>query len=280
MWIISFWLFPVISACMWVSMLIAMIAKWAVDGYPHYPWMGADQDIAYISDIGASWIKPLFIAGGTVTVVLLDLAFLSERWLRHAGQLVPNRGWLDKGCAILSIFFSIGGALGMILLTSFDARQYPHKHDGFLIMFLFGYVLSAVCLCIEYFRLGIFYRTQHRVLYFSAWIKLAFIVIEVPLAIAFGVEDTKGGSNTNISAVLEWVVAFIFTFYVLSFVIDLLPAVRTKNHVPQGHKRLEMAQMHAGNRHRNNPYDAPLDLEPGHPPMAAIRSYSRYRRGH
>lgn len=36
------------------------------------------------------------------------------------------------------------------------------------------------------------------------------------------------------------VIALIFTFYILSFVIDLLPSVRTRRHVPQGEKRFEM----------------------------------------
>lgn len=42
----------------------------------------------------------------------------------------------------------------------------------------------------------------------------------------------------------DLVIAFIFTFYILSFVVDLLPSVRTKRRVPQGEKRLEMA--HSG----------------------------------
>lgn len=29
---------------------------------------------------------------------------------------------------------------------------------------------------------------------------------------------------------MEWVLALVFTFYVFSFFLDLLPAVRTKNH--------------------------------------------------
>lgn len=37
------------------------------------------------------------------------------------------------------------------------------------------------------------------------------------------------------------VIAFIFTGYILSFVVDLLPSVRTRRHIPQGEKRLEMA---------------------------------------
>lgn len=44
------------------------------------------------------------------------------------------------------------------------------------------------------------------------------------LAIAFGVTSKKKIYNT--AAVLEWAVSFIFTFYILSFFIDLVPAVR------------------------------------------------------
>jgi hypothetical protein len=49
----------------------------------------------------------------------------------------------------------------------------------------------------------------------------------VALAIAFGVCNFR--SAYNAAGVLEWAIAFIFTFYVLSFFIDLLPAVRTKH---------------------------------------------------
>ena len=90
----------------------------------------------YISDVGAQGLKPLFIAGSTVTVVFLDLSFLCERWLRHSGQLARNRGFWDKACAIASILFSIAGALGIILLSIFDTFHHPHMHAGFLIMFL------------------------------------------------------------------------------------------------------------------------------------------------
>lgn len=46
----------------------------------------------------------------------------------------------------------------------------------------------------------------------------------------FGVLDEKG-TNPNTAAILEWVVALVFSFYVLSFIIDLLPAVRTHHHM-------------------------------------------------
>lgn len=81
-------------------------------------------------------MKPLFVAGSAVTVVFLDLAFLSERWLRHSNQLASNKGRLDKTCAILSIFFAIAGAAGLILLSVFDTLRHPKLHDGFIGLFM------------------------------------------------------------------------------------------------------------------------------------------------
>ncbi|KAF4221169.1 hypothetical protein CNMCM5878_009966 [Aspergillus fumigatiaffinis] len=253
MWIISFWIFPVISACMWLAMLLAMLGNWAVLGTPTYPSMEAGQTIAYISDVGAQGLKPLFITGSVITVVFLDLSFVSERWLRHSGQLVPNRGWFDKFCAVASIFFAVAGALGLILLSCYDTLRHPHYHDGFLVMFIVGYLVSAVLICIEYLWLGVFYRSQHRILFASFLIKLAFVIIEVALAIAFGICTRRNSGKKNVAAILEWVIAFVFTGYILSFVVDLLPSVRTRRHIPQGEKRLEMAHEgpNAPHPHRN-----------------------------
>lgn len=195
---------------------------------------------SYISDIGAQGLKPLFVAGSVVMVVFLDLAFLSERWLRHAGQLVPNKGILDKVCAILSIFFAIAGAVGLILLSIFDTLHHSRLHAGFLCLFMIGYLISALLTCAEYLRLGIFYRSQHRILLTSFVIKLLFVIIEVGLAIGFGIcSRSNEKSKRDPGAILEWVIAFVFTGYILSFVIDLLPAVRTRKRVPQGEKYLE-----------------------------------------
>lgn len=45
-----------------------------------------------------------------------------------------------------------------------------------------GYIISAIFACAEYQRLGIHFR-QYRVLRASFWIKLAFIFVEIALAI-------------------------------------------------------------------------------------------------
>ena len=49
--------------------------------------MSPGQNIAYISDIGATDLKPLFITGAVITTVFLDGALVAERWLRHRGRL-------------------------------------------------------------------------------------------------------------------------------------------------------------------------------------------------
>jgi hypothetical protein len=96
-----------------------------------------------------------------------------------------------------------------------------------------GYILSAVFICWEYQRLGIHHR-QHRVLRISFWVKLTFIFVEAALAIAFGVLSKK--SHWNEAAVVEWVIAFIYAFFVWSFAIDFLPATRKRQYTSKDAK--------------------------------------------
>lgn len=68
-----------------------MLGRWVAIGSPHYSSFNTNQHIAYISDIGATnWGKPLFIAGSATAVVVFDVAFVAERWLRHKGRLAQN----------------------------------------------------------------------------------------------------------------------------------------------------------------------------------------------
>jgi Frag1/DRAM/Sfk1 family len=231
-------------------MLLAMLIRWIVISQPHYPSMEERQRVAYISDVGAYDLKPLFITSSVITTVFLDLAILAERYLRHTGRLARNTSAAQKTLSALSICFAVAGSAGLILLGIFDTYRHPRMHDGFLVLFIAGYLFSAIFQCAEYQRLGMHYR-GHRVLRVSFWVKLAFILIEVALAIAF--VATSYTHTRNVGAVLEWVVAFIFTGYILSFLLDLLPSVRTRRHLPQGLEedgRLEMARKNGiGNGH-------------------------------
>ena len=224
-----------------------MLIVWEVEGHPHYASMEATQNIAYISDIGAEGLKPLFIAGCCVTTIFLDLSFAAERWLRHTGRLAKNLHVTEKVLSAFSILFAVAGTAGLILLSIFDALRHKRLHDGFLLLFIAGYVISAIFVCAEYQRLGIHFR-EHAVLRFSFWAKLAFILIEIALAIAFG--STMFTSKRNVAAVLEWVIALVFTFYVLTFFIDLLPAARSTQ-MQANLERMQMQDVENGNHHVN-----------------------------
>ncbi|CAK7244947.1 MAG: hypothetical protein STHCBS139747_006513 [Sporothrix thermara] len=227
-----------------------MLIGWIVDTHrEHYVSMDADQRVAYISDIGASpKFKPMFIALCVVTTVTLDLSFLADRWLRHAGRLTPNGSRGQKILGVLTILFAIIGTAGLILLSVFDVAHHKNLHDGFLLCFLGGYVLSAVCICWEYQRLGKHNRDR-RELRISFWVKLVFVLVEVVLAIIF-VGLTFNDHATG-GAIVEWIIAFIFAFYVFSFAIDLYPAVHTR-HLRQQQRRFNEKGDHNAMKRSSN----------------------------
>lgn len=117
--------------------------------------MEPTQSIAYISDVGAQKLKPLFITGCVITTIFLDISFLSDRWLRHRGRLVPNTTLSEKVLSGLTIVFAIIGTAGLILLSIFDTLRHPRLHDIFLLLFIAGYIISAIFICAEYQRLGV-----------------------------------------------------------------------------------------------------------------------------
>jgi hypothetical protein len=140
-------------------MLLGLLIHFTKDpnkatGYPSMNTRNG-QTIAYISDVGAESLKPLFIAGCCVTTVFLDLAFLAERWLRHRGLLARNVTKIETVLSCLSLAFAVVGTVGLILLSIFDIRHHKKMHDTSLAMFIAGYVASAICICWEYQRLGI-----------------------------------------------------------------------------------------------------------------------------
>jgi hypothetical protein len=59
---------------------------------------------------------------------------------------------------------------------------------------------------------------------------------------AFGVSSKL--KHWNVAAVLEWVISLVYTFYVLSFFMDFVPAVHGHGHGKQSHETEEqMAAM-------------------------------------
>jgi hypothetical protein len=135
---------------------------------------------------------------------------------------------------------------------------------------------------------------EHRILRISFWIKLVFIILEVLLAIgrssidfsntkclqclAFVVCNFRGAHNA--AAILEWVIAFIFTFYVCSYFIDLVPATHTKKgFFTSGQTELEVESNDHTNYCHEPQYegDGTRSSQRAHGVFGSLRN--KYRRG-
>jgi hypothetical protein len=80
------------------------------------------------------------------------------------------------------------------------------------------------------------------VIRYSFWVKLAFIFIEIGLAVGFGVENLH--KSYTVAAILEWVIGLVFFFYVLSFFIDFVPAWQDSDrHAVEGRRGPPMAEV-------------------------------------
>ncbi|KAK6354355.1 hypothetical protein TWF730_008763 [Orbilia blumenaviensis] len=222
---LSWYWFPIIGSIVWIATLLSLLITWIADGSPYYESMDpSGQTIAYISDIGADYLKPLFITGCSITSVCFVLSLFGARWLRHRGRILPNTSTTQRVFSIVAIVGAIIGSVGLILLAIFDTRRYTTLHRVFLTVFCGGVLISALGTVLEYWRLQRNHRTS-RAINISMWTKFIFFVIEFALAIAFGI--LLRNRNHNAGAAVEWVLAILFTGYLLSFNFDLLPAARS-----------------------------------------------------
>ncbi|KAJ7164013.1 Frag1/DRAM/Sfk1 [Mycena crocata] len=212
---------PVFGAFIWFGTILSMLITWLVQGGMHRPrYSSQDNSIAYISDVGADILKPLFVTGCCITAVAFFLSLVIERYLRHSGRLIPTMRRREKVFSVFAVLGSALGGLGLILLSIFDTKRHPSIHRGFLLMFMVGVALSALFTCVEYRWISkdFHYLRQLRTAYIAKGIIAGILVI---LAIAFGVGLFFA---PNAGAVLEWAISLGFTFYLLTFYYDLRQA--------------------------------------------------------
>ena len=149
-----------------IGTLLSMLITWLATGRPQY--VSQEGNIAYISDVGASYLKPLFIVGCSVTAVCFFLSLLVERWLRHTGRyvgwvtycvlsnkiriidsLMPTMRRRELVLGVLAAISAFIGGAGLILLSVFDTAQYTTPHRVFLLVFMMGVSLSAIFTVVE-----------------------------------------------------------------------------------------------------------------------------------
>jgi len=206
---------PILTAFVWEGTLLAMLITWLAQGRPRYVTM--EGNIAYISDIGADILKPLFIVGCSITAVGFFLTLVVERWLRHKGRLPPNMRKREIVFSVLAILSSVLAGASLILLSVFDTKRYTTVHRLFLLFFMIGVWLTAIFAVAEYRWLSKDYPYTRR-LRLAYRIKGTIALALILLSVAFGVAMYKA---PEVGAVLEWVIAFGFAFYLISYFWDL-----------------------------------------------------------
>ncbi|KAG0693433.1 Frag1/DRAM/Sfk1 [Suillus ampliporus] len=206
---------PLFIAFFWFATLLAMLLTWLISGRPKY--VSQEGKVAYISDVGASFLKPLFVVSCCITGVGFVLSLVLERLLRHRGRLAPSMRKRERVLEILAILGSVIGMWGLILLSGFDTARYPTAHRLFLLIFALGVVLSVIFTVLEYRWLAQDHPDIHKLR--RAYLAKAVIgSILIVLAIAFGITLYYA---PDVGGVIEWIIGFGFTFYLLTFAYDL-----------------------------------------------------------
>ncbi|KAF7972534.1 hypothetical protein HWV62_17836 [Athelia sp. TMB] len=217
-----YWI-PLFAAFIWFGTLFSMIITWKATGEPHYPSQAGS--FPEISDVGASYLKPLFVTGGSITAVGFFLSLVFERWLRHSGRLLPNMRRRERVLSSLAILGAFIGGAGLILLTVFDTLRHHALHRAFLLVFILGVALSAIFTVLEYRWISRDFADVRKLR--RAYVaKGAIAGVLIVLAVGFGVSLYEGAHRQSdaaylVGAVLEWTIAFGFTLYLLTFYADL-----------------------------------------------------------
>jgi hypothetical protein len=111
-----------------------------------------------------------------------------------------------------------------------------------------GVALSAIFTTAEYYILNrLDFSTTSSYLHASYVAKIVILIVEVNLSIIFGVFLEK--TIDNPAAVLEWTISFVFVLYLITFAVDLYPAVG----VEKGERTDMVNQMQYGQTNNGRP---------------------------
>lgn len=245
-----FFLVPWIAFIPWYGMLITMLICWAAQGHPIYWFMNSEQFPVFISDIGATNLRPLFIACGGWQGLGYIITLCLELFQRNKCMMNPWFTKDERNLIISSIILGTIGELGLLFCTIFSTANYHHVHISMLVIFIVFMFFSLVCLTTHYYLMGFHYTRLRKgnidtdpmtttefsksdghwnKFLISAIFKTLWIVGAVVWAIAFATlqDDSK-------SAKFEWLLAFWLgvIFIIISIDFYLGSQWKTSKHFP------------------------------------------------
>ena len=214
-------LLPLVSGTVWVITLLTLLIYWLAEGCPRYPGQ-VNPYVAFISDIGAFRLKPLFITGGIITSLTLTgtivSAHLARRERRPSTQKPGDQqARYEKWISILACLFDVAACPCRICITLFDNHGHPSLHRTFLFLGLAGTALSCICTAfVLWSEMWTGPARGSELLRRSCVFSNSLLVVEVLLGSTF--TGLLWTGQFKAGGFVEWVMAFVFTFYFWAFV--------------------------------------------------------------
>ncbi|CCD23722.1 Frag1/DRAM/Sfk1 family protein NDAI_0C00610 [Naumovozyma dairenensis CBS 421] len=302
-----FFLLPWIAFIPWYGMLITMLICWAAQGHPIYWFMHSEQFPVYISDIGATNLRPLFIscAGwqGLGYVITVMCEFVQRYGFKNWYGMQPWFTKDERNLIWAALILGAIGELGLLFLSIFSTARYHDAHTAMVVVFCIFMLLSIICLTTQYFIMGRHYALLHPKNYqnrdyntktihelkwwqwdgvvwnkfvISGYAKTVWMVLAIVFAICFGAID-----NDSTSASFEWLLAFWFGVIFMIISVDFYLGSRWQfskyfNKIEDfnGYYKYGKFQQVRKDKHGNGMYDNDLEKQTNEHSQAIIQDTS------
>ena len=213
-------LLPLICGTSWIITLLSLLIFWLAEGRPRYP--GQINPVAFISDIGAFDLQPLFITGGIISSLTLTATIISVHYARRERRLSTQepgdeQPQFEKWVSILACVFDVAACPCRICITLFNNHAHPSLHHTFLFLTLAGTALSCICTAfVLWTEMWEGPAKGSKLLRRSCVFSNSLLVVEVLLGSTFTGLIWTGQSKS--AGFFEWAMAFVFTFYFWAFI--------------------------------------------------------------
>ncbi|OCL13231.1 hypothetical protein AOQ84DRAFT_283540 [Glonium stellatum] len=209
------WLCPFLAGLAWFFTLFALLVTWLAKGMPKYP-MQSNPCVAFISDMAAFTLKPLFLVGGSITAVSFILTVCAVHFARYSHRMygIDDVRW-KKSLSIFAMISGVVASLALVLLAGMDTLRFHEEHAVLLLVCFVGLAFSAIATTIVYFD-QTWNPSPFRRLRVYCILSAMTISIDFCLGVAF--YSLMRSEHWKIAGILEWIMAFTGTFYIWAFI--------------------------------------------------------------
>ena len=212
---------PLICGAIWVITLLTLLIYWLAEGCPRYPGQ-SNPLVAFISDIGAFRLQPLFITGGILSSLTLTATIIAVHLARRQRRLSTQKSGderlrYEKWVSVSACVFDVAACPCRICITLFNNLHHPSLHHTFLFLALAGTALSCICtafvLWTEMWKAP---AQGNQLLRRSCVFSNCLLIVELFLGSTFTGLLWTGQFRS--AGIVEWVMAFVLTFYFWAFI--------------------------------------------------------------